>query len=90
MDVESLTAAAMRAQLGEDAKLGNCTRTWNLGFFFDGIHRNIEQDAPENRCRHDWAAGWLRTSTRPSGSRSPCSSAQHARPAWRRDRLRNP
>lgn len=49
MDVESLTAAAMRAQLGEDAKLGNCTRTWNLGFFFDGIHRNIEQDAPENR-----------------------------------------
>jgi hypothetical protein len=49
MDVESLTAAAMRAQLGEDAKLGNCARTWNLGFFFDGIHRNIEQDAIDQR-----------------------------------------
>lgn len=49
MDVESLTAAAMRAQLGEDAKLGNCARTWNLGFFFDGIHRNLEQDAIDQR-----------------------------------------
>ncbi|UAN42460.1 MULTISPECIES: phospholipase effector Tle1 domain-containing protein [unclassified Enterobacter] len=49
MDIESIIAAANRAQLAEDAKVGNCARTWHTGFFFDGIHRNIEQDASENR-----------------------------------------
>ena len=49
MDIESLIAAANRAQQAEDAGLGNCSRIWHLGFFFDGIHRNIEQDAPEHR-----------------------------------------
>jgi hypothetical protein len=49
MDIESIIAAANRAQLAEDANVGNCARTWQVGFFFDGIHRNIEQDASENR-----------------------------------------
>lgn len=49
MDIESLIAAANRAQQAEDADLGNCSRIWHVGFFFDGIHRNIEQDAPEHR-----------------------------------------
>lgn len=49
MDIESIIAAANRAQQAEDANVGNCSRTWQVGFFFDGIHRNIEQDAPENR-----------------------------------------
>lgn len=49
MDIESIIAAANRAQLAEDANVGNCARAWQVGFFFDGIHRNIEQDASENR-----------------------------------------
>lgn len=49
MDIESLIAAANRAQQAEDAGLGNCSRIWHVGLFFDGIHRNIEQDAPEHR-----------------------------------------
>jgi hypothetical protein len=49
MDIESIIAAANRAQQAEDADIGNCDRTWLVGFFFDGIHRNIEQDASENR-----------------------------------------
>lgn len=49
MDIESLIAATNRAQQAEDACLGNCSRIWHVGFFFDGIHRNIEQDAPERR-----------------------------------------
>lgn len=49
MDIESLISAANRAQQAEDAGLGNCSRVWHVGFFFDGIHRNIEQDAPEHR-----------------------------------------
>jgi hypothetical protein len=48
MDIESIIAAANRAQQAEDANLENCDRTWLVGFFFDGIHRNIEQDASEN------------------------------------------
>ncbi|MCZ3383436.1 hypothetical protein O3S68_14195 [Kosakonia sp. SOY2] len=49
MDIESIIAAAKRAQQAEDAGLGNCSRTWHVGFFFDGIHRNIDQDASEQR-----------------------------------------
>ncbi|HDT6029697.1 TPA: DUF2235 domain-containing protein [Enterobacter cloacae subsp. cloacae] len=49
MDIESLIAAANRAQQAEDAGLGNCSRVWHVGFFFDGIHRNIEQDTLEHR-----------------------------------------
>ncbi|MFZ1872580.1 MAG: hypothetical protein WAU54_07365 [Chania sp.] len=49
MDIESLISATNRAQQAEDAGLGNCSRTWHVGFFFDGVHRNIEQDASEQR-----------------------------------------
>lgn len=49
MDIESLIASVNRAQQAEDAGLGNCSRTWHVGFFFDGIHRNIERDAAEHR-----------------------------------------
>lgn len=49
MDIESIIAAANRAQQAEDENIGNCNRNWLVGFFFDGIHRNIEQDASENR-----------------------------------------
>ena len=49
LDIESIIAAANRAQQAEDANVGNCSRVWQVGFFFDGVHRNIEQDAPENR-----------------------------------------
>ncbi|EMH1276820.1 DUF2235 domain-containing protein [Enterobacter hormaechei] len=49
MDIESVIAAASRAQQADDAGLGNCSRTWHVGFFFDGIHRNIDQDATEER-----------------------------------------
>jgi len=49
MDIESIIAAASRAQQADDVGLGNCSRIWHVGFFFDGIHRNIDQDAPEQR-----------------------------------------
>ncbi|MCY0771112.1 DUF2235 domain-containing protein [Enterobacter cloacae complex sp. 2022EL-00788] len=49
MDIETIIAAASRAQQADDAGLGNCSRIWHVGFFFDGIHRNIDQDAPEHR-----------------------------------------
>lgn len=49
MDIESIVAAASRSQQADEAGLGNCSRTWHVGFFFDGIHRNIDQDASEQK-----------------------------------------
>lgn len=49
MDIETLVSAANRAQQVSDANIGNCSSIWHIGFFFDGVHRNIEQDAPEQR-----------------------------------------
>lgn len=49
MDLDAIIAAANRAQQSCDYRLGNCSRVLHLGFFFDGVGRNIEQDAPANR-----------------------------------------
>lgn len=48
-DLDVCIAAANRASQACEYELGNCSRTLHLGFFFDGVGRNIEQDAPENR-----------------------------------------
>ncbi|OVZ80930.1 DUF2235 domain-containing protein [Yersinia kristensenii] len=49
MDLDAIIAAANRAQQACDYRLGNCSRVLHIGFFFDGVGRNIEQDAPANR-----------------------------------------
>lgn len=49
MDLDAIIAAANRAQQSCDYRLGNCSRVLHIGFFFDGVGRNIEQDAPANR-----------------------------------------
>ncbi|WP_417314367.1 phospholipase effector Tle1 domain-containing protein [Enterobacter sp.] len=48
-DLNACIAAANRASQASEYRLGNCSRTLHIGFFFDGVGRNIEQDAPENR-----------------------------------------
>ncbi len=49
MDIESIISSANRAQQSEDFGINNCSRIWHVGLFFDGVYRNIEQDAPEQR-----------------------------------------
>lgn len=49
MEMESIISATSRAQQANDAKLGNCSRLWHIGIFYDGVHRNLEQDASDNR-----------------------------------------
>ena len=49
MDLDAIIAAAHRAKQACDYRLGNCSRVLHIGFFFDGVGRNIEQDAPEKR-----------------------------------------
>ena len=44
MDIESLIAAASRAQQASEYNIGNCSRIWHVGFFFDGVGRNIERE----------------------------------------------
>ncbi|AKE59113.1 phospholipase effector Tle1 domain-containing protein [Citrobacter farmeri] len=46
---ESAISAATRAQQAEDHHVGNCGRVWHVAFFFDGVGRNIDQDAPDHR-----------------------------------------
>jgi hypothetical protein len=48
-DLDSCIAAANRASQACEYRLGNCSRILHVGLFFDGVGRNIEQDAPENR-----------------------------------------
>ncbi|WP_174514379.1 hypothetical protein [Cronobacter malonaticus] len=45
MDIETLIAAASRAQQDSEYNLGNCSRIWYIGFFFDGVGRSIEREA---------------------------------------------
>ncbi|MFP2516648.1 hypothetical protein [Buttiauxella agrestis] len=49
MNDEQIIATANRAQLNEDNKINACGRTLHIGFFFDGVGRNIENDAQEHR-----------------------------------------
>lgn len=49
INLDSIIAAANRAQQSCDHQLGNCSRILHIGFFFDGVGRNVEQDAPDNR-----------------------------------------
>ena len=40
MDIESLIAAANRAQQALEHNMGNCSHPWHRGFFFNGVRRN--------------------------------------------------
>ncbi|WP_199782665.1 hypothetical protein [Cronobacter dublinensis] len=40
MDIESLIAAANRAQQALEHNMGNCSHPWHMGFFFDAVGRN--------------------------------------------------
>ncbi|EKT65465.1 phospholipase effector Tle1 domain-containing protein [Providencia alcalifaciens] len=48
-DLDYIIAGASRAQQACDYQLGNCSRILHIAFFFDGVGRNVEQDAPEGR-----------------------------------------
>ena len=49
MDIEGFIAASNRANQFSESGEGNCSRTWHVGFFFDGIHRNVELDLIDHR-----------------------------------------
>ncbi|ELY4094988.1 DUF2235 domain-containing protein [Cronobacter sakazakii] len=71
MDIESLIAAASRAQQASEHNIGNCSRIWHVGFFFDGLGRNIEQDV--SACRLSNVARLYRAYPSPQMNNSHCS-----------------
>ena len=44
MSVEALIFSARRAQQASNYNIGNCSRIFNIVFFFDGVHRYAERD----------------------------------------------
>lgn len=48
MDLDAIIAAANRAQQSCGYRLRNGSRVLHIGFCFDGVGRNIEQDAQGN------------------------------------------
>lgn len=75
MDLDAIIAAANRAQQSCDYRLGNCSRVLHIGFFFDGVGRNIEQDAPDNRLSN--VARLYRAYPAPESSVSDVSYSRH-------------
>ncbi|EOC0121981.1 hypothetical protein ACWWI0_003520 [Cronobacter sakazakii] len=71
MDIESLIAAASRAQQASEHNIGNCSRIWHVGFFFDGLGRSIEQDV--SACRLSNVARLYRAYPSPQMNNSHCS-----------------
>lgn len=48
-DLDACMAAANRTSQACEYGLGSCSRILHIGFFFDGVGRNIEQDAIDDR-----------------------------------------
>lgn len=74
-DLDAIIAAAHRAQQACDYRLGNCSRILHIGFFFDGVGRNAEQDAPENRLSN--IARMFRAYPAPESSTSNITYSRH-------------
>ena len=49
MDIDAIIAAASRANQSIQYNLGSCSRVLYIGFFFDGVGRNIDLDASMDR-----------------------------------------
>lgn len=75
MDLDAIIAAASRATQACDYRLGNCSRILHIGFFFDGVGRNIEQDAPANRLSN--IARLFRAYPTPDKDTSTASHQKH-------------
>lgn len=75
IDLDAIIAAAHRAQQSCDYRLGNCSRILHIGFFFDGVGRNIEQDAAEKRLSN--VARLFRAYPTPDKDTSTTSHQKH-------------
>ncbi|EJK2994645.1 DUF2235 domain-containing protein [Vibrio cholerae] len=49
LDIQDIQCRKAREQTLHQAGVGTCALAWQVGFFFDGIHRNINQDSESGR-----------------------------------------
>ncbi|MGL4751037.1 MAG: hypothetical protein ACRCXB_01255, partial [Aeromonadaceae bacterium] len=49
LDMDDIQCREAREKSLHQAGVGTCSLAWQVGFFFDGIHRNINQDSDTHR-----------------------------------------
>ena len=49
LDMDDIQCRETREKSLHQAGIGTCSLAWQVGFFFDGIHRNINQDSDTHR-----------------------------------------
>ncbi|EOW9189506.1 hypothetical protein ACOA8B_000323 [Vibrio cholerae] len=49
LDIQDFQCRKIREQTLHKAGVGTCALAWQVGFFFDGMHRNINQDSDSGR-----------------------------------------
>ncbi|EOX3398766.1 DUF2235 domain-containing protein, partial [Vibrio cholerae] len=49
LDIQDIQCRKIREQTLHKAGVGTCALAWQVGFFFDGMHRNINQDSDSGR-----------------------------------------
>ncbi|EGR2435121.1 TPA: DUF2235 domain-containing protein [Vibrio cholerae] len=49
LDIQDIQCRKIREQSLHNAGVGTCSLAWQVGFFFDGMHRNINQDSDSGR-----------------------------------------
>ncbi|EJL6982468.1 DUF2235 domain-containing protein [Vibrio cholerae] len=49
LDIQDIQCRKAREQTLHQAGVGTCALAWQVGLFFDGIHRNINQDSESGR-----------------------------------------
>ncbi|TLE13959.1 hypothetical protein D2923_18550, partial [Vibrio cholerae] len=49
LDIQDIQCRKIREQTLHQAGVGTCALAWQVGFFFDGMHRNINQDSDSGR-----------------------------------------
>ncbi|EGR1135377.1 hypothetical protein [Vibrio cholerae] len=49
LDIQDIQSRKAREQTLHKAGVGTCALTWQVGFFFDGIHRNSHKDSESGR-----------------------------------------
>ncbi|ELE7140242.1 DUF2235 domain-containing protein [Vibrio cholerae] len=49
LDIQDIQCRKIREQSLHQAGVGTCALAWQVGFFFDGMHRNVNQDSETGR-----------------------------------------
>ncbi|ENV1396203.1 hypothetical protein ACE25A_003605, partial [Vibrio cholerae] len=52
LDIQDIQCRKAREQSLHNAGVGTCSLAWQVGFFFDDMHRNVNQDRESGRLSY--------------------------------------